>query len=162
MIKRDCIENLSTNHDEADTRICLHAISMDESLGIEDIIIRGSDTDIAIIMVHHAHKLRANLWMDVGTNKQMDKRHYVNLTGIARNLGPMMCSALPGFHAYAGSDYISAFVGRGEARPLASLEKDIRAQKAFVTLAVSESLDEQTQHDLEMFTCRMYGAKDDC
>ena len=61
--------------------------------------------------------------MDIGTNKQKDKRRFVNLTGIARTLGPTMCAALPGFHAYTGSDYTSAFVGRGKARPLASLVK---------------------------------------
>ena len=95
MIKRDYIRSLSTNPDEADTLICLHALSIDEIPGIEDIIIRASDTDIAIIMVHHAKKIRANLWMDIGTNKQKDKRRFVNLTGIARTLGPTMCVALP-------------------------------------------------------------------
>ena len=61
-------------------------------------------------MVHHAKKIRANLWMDIGTNKQKDKRRFVNLTGIARTLGPTMCVALPGLHTYTGSYYTSAFL----------------------------------------------------
>ena len=56
MIKRVYIESLSTNHDETDTQICLHALSNNEIPGIKDNIFRASDIDIAIIMVHRAQK----------------------------------------------------------------------------------------------------------
>ena len=34
------------------------------------------------------------------------------------------CAALPGFHAFTGSDYTASFSRKGEVRPLALLEQN--------------------------------------
>ena len=70
-----------------------------------------------------------------------------------------MCAALPGFHAYTGSDYTSAFVRRGKIRPLALLEKNEEAQVAFAKIASSIDIAKKTKTTLESFTASMYGAK---
>ena len=54
-----------------------------------------------------------------------------------------MCDALPGFHAFTGSDYTSAFVRKGKVRPFAFLEKDTVAQKAFAQMS-SEKLNDKS------------------
>ena len=68
-----------------------------------------------------------------------------------------MRDALPGFHAFTGSDYTSAFVRKGNVRPFGILEKDKIAQKAFAQMS-SDELDDQSMDTLKQFTTRMYGA----
>ena len=65
------IIRLDCNHPEADTRICLHALDADISLQQPgDIVVRASDTDVAVILLHHCHSMKTNVWMDVGSKGQ--------------------------------------------------------------------------------------------
>ena len=41
------------------------------------------------------------------------------------------CPALPGFHAFTGSDYTASFSRKGKVRPLALLEKNQNAIEMF-------------------------------
>ena len=59
---------LGCNHAEADTASD-STKARDEVGNANNIIIRASDTDIAVIMLHHAWKFSATLWMDTGTTK---------------------------------------------------------------------------------------------
>ena len=61
------IDVLGCNHAEADTRICLHIKVIDDAGNDNNVIIRASDTDFAVIMLHHAWIFSATLWMDTGT-----------------------------------------------------------------------------------------------
>ena len=68
VVRHETIEVLGCNHAEADTRICLHARGIDDVGNANNIITRASDVDIAVIMIHHAWKFSAILWMDTGTS----------------------------------------------------------------------------------------------
>ena len=59
--------------------------------------------------------------------------------------GDPLCDALTGFHAFNGSDYISAFVWKGNIHPFAFLENDIVAQKAFAEMS-TERLNDQCRY----------------
>ena len=95
--------------------------------------------------------------MDVGTASRNDRR-YINLSAISEALGQLVCDALPGFHAFTGCDYTSAFVRKGKVRPFAILEKDIPAQKAFANMS-QEKLDNASVETLKFFTSKIYGAR---
>ena len=98
-IVRDAtIDVLGCNHAEADSRICLHDNAIDDVGNANNIIIRASDTDTAVIMLHQAWTLSATLWMDPGTSNGKNRR-YLNLSAIAISIGPKMCQALPAYHA---------------------------------------------------------------
>ena len=51
VVRHETIDVLGCNHAEADTRICLHARVIDDVGNANNIIIRASDTDIAVIMI---------------------------------------------------------------------------------------------------------------
>jgi hypothetical protein len=53
------------------------------------------------------------LWMDVG-NSSDNARRLVNISKLADKLGPIVCKALPGFHALTGCDYTAAFFRKGK------------------------------------------------
>ena len=51
------------------------------STKVQNIIIRASDTDIAVILIYHRRKFDANILMDIGTCFRNDRR-YVKITAI--------------------------------------------------------------------------------
>ena len=67
VVTHETIDVLGCNHPEADTRICLHTKVIDDAGNDNNVIIRASDTDFAVIMLHHAWIFSATLWMDTGT-----------------------------------------------------------------------------------------------
>ena len=75
VVRHETIDVLGCNHAEADTRICLHARGIDDVGNANNIIIRASDVDIAVIMIHHAWKLSATLWIDTGTSNGKNRRY---------------------------------------------------------------------------------------
>ena len=77
-IRRVEIPDLSCNHLEADTRIRLHASKIETG----SVVIRASDTDIAIIAISHDSQLNVKLWMETGTASNNNQR-YICLTNIA-------------------------------------------------------------------------------
>ena len=117
---RESVDDMVTNHEEADTLVCFHARCMDNSGETGNIVVRANDTDIAIIFLYHSHTFTATLWMDTGTNAK-NTRRYINLTAIGEVLGPLLSESLPAFHAFTVCDYTSAFVKKGKKRPFARL-----------------------------------------
>lgn len=159
-VETTTIHHLECNHAEADTRICLHAIDADSTSGRTnegDIVVRASDTDIAVILLHHCHRIRTNLWMDVGTDGRGNRR-FINLTAVANEIGPGLCAALPGLHAFTGCDYTTAFIRKGKKRPLKIAEETPSFLNAFSALA-TETVDEATCESLKMYTAKLYGCK---
>lgn len=99
------------NHEEADTRLMLHA--MDASVcGHQRIKIRSNDTDVVVLAISVAHTIPANeLWIAYGSGKTLT---YLPVHSIAESLGEEKSSALPMFHALTGCDTVSFFYGRGK------------------------------------------------
>ena len=157
MVHRDTVDILHNNHEEADTNVCFHALSTDND--DIDIVIRASDTDIAVILLYHCTKFQSRLWMDVGTAAKNNRR-YINISAICHELGPNLCAALPAFHSFTGSDYTSSFVRRGKVRPFKILEKRPDYQSAFKMMTKTTLISEATKASLLDFTASIYGAKD--
>ena len=51
-----------------------------------NIVVRASDTDIAIILLYHVAKHKMKVWMDVGTTRK-DTRCYIDITSLPTKLG---------------------------------------------------------------------------
>ena len=117
-------------------------------------VVRATDTDILVILLHHIEKIPATVWMDVGTSSN---RRYVNLTAIAEEIGQKVCMALPGFHAFTGCDYTAAFIRKDKKRPFLKLQESNYVD-AFAALATGPA-DHATCKTIENFTANMYGAK---
>ena len=131
---------------------------INKEVNCKNVGVRASDTDNAIILIHHSARFNFNIWMDVGTSGKNNRR-FINISSIASSLGNEMCAALPAFHSFTGSDYTSAFVRKGKIRSFLNLQKNDAAQIAFAELGQSQPLSHTTEKALQMFTSCMYGAK---
>ena len=81
------------NHEEADTRVILHA-----SLSSDNIIVIASDTDVLVLMVNAFAKLQPTKdWQ-----MRYESSSYVNIQHIQNKLGMTICTLLPQLHGLTG------------------------------------------------------------
>lgn len=99
------------NHEEADTLMAFHIKNIREN----NIIVRASDTDVLVILIgalgnlQQAAQPRGKILFDCGMG---NSRRYINVSNIVSVLEakhPDLPKALPGFHAFTGCDFTSAF-----------------------------------------------------
>lgn len=157
-IKSEAVAPLRCNHPESDTRVILHMVEAAKSTP-GDIVIRASDTDILVLLLHHVHRVPSTVtvWMEVGTKGKGNQR-YVNVTKIAAAIGNSMCAALPGLHALTGCDYTSAFSRKGKNRPFTVISESDRFQGALASLSHTVPT-EEVIGTLRDFVCVLYGAR---
>ena len=151
-LKFETIPELFGDHIEGDTRVMLHA-KHEDTKGPGNIIIRGNDTDIFIILLENVQKLsQSHLWFDTGLDSD-NSRNYVDISKLFKELDYV--KALPGIYIY-GIDYLPAFYRKGKVRPLLLMTKKQKFVDAFVALG-NLDLSENVIVDIEEFTCHMYG-----
>ena len=153
VIRQDITE-LSCSHEEADTRMVWHVKYISDMQGKGNVVIRCDDTDVLVIFLAHVLKFAVHVWLDVGHNNKNNRR-YIDVSDLAQHVGPQLCAALPGFHAFTGSDYTASFCRKGKVRPLAIMEK--KFVPAFSSLGEQENVDPNVVADLEAFVCCLYG-----
>ena len=147
------VEGLDCNHEEADTRLVLHLAYVAEHVQLPDVVIRCNDTDVLVILLYHlgTGNIKANVWMDAGVDGN-NTRHYVDVTGLSKELDPDMFCALPGIHSFTGCDYTAAFLRKGKVRPLKLMEKSYIA--LFAELGDSPTVTNISC--FEAFVCDLY------
>ena len=94
------------NHEEADTRVFLHATNMAEN-GHQSVVILTVDTDVLVLGIPTFDKLRSfveELWLDFGAGKN---RKFYLVHDIYEELGKSKAMGLSFFHAFTGCDQVS-------------------------------------------------------
>lgn len=117
-----------SNQEETDTRVVLY-LKYAASLGYRSAVVRTPDTDIFVILLHHAVSIDLTIYLDTGTGK---KRKIVNVSELASSKGPEYCSMVLGFYVYTGEDVTSAFKGKGKVAPMKKLQKHPKYHAAFM------------------------------
>ena len=139
-------------HEEADTKILLHAKHASEN-GESTILIISPDTDVAILACHFCSEIPARLFV---SKKEKTRTIYLEITAISNATGRSVCNALPGLHAFTGSDSTSAFSGRGKKSPLKLCMKNSAACAAMASLGCT--FDKGIPFSAcESFVCSLYG-----
>ena len=144
------VEQLRGNHEEADTRLILHAADACK-VGYGRTIISCRDTDVLVIALHFIDILSKEVWMRAGTSKN---RKFIPIHQIT--LPEPVIRSIIGFHALTGCDSTSQFAGKGKKtawkvfveKDNASLLKDLGEDSA--------SLGEDKVKAIEKFICHMY------
>lgn len=102
------------NHEEADTRIFVHA--MDAILeGSKYITIKANDTDVLVIAVSVLPSLQEHglekMWIAFG---QGASARWIPVHDVVSVIGPQKTSGIRYFHAFTGCDVVSGFRGKGK------------------------------------------------
>ena len=143
------VPQLSSNHEEADTRLVLHALDAKEA-GYQCIVVKCRDTDVFLLLVHHVVGLGLEVWMLSGTAKKM-KCFPAHV--IAKQLPQSVKANILGFHAVTGCDTTSAFSGIGKKTCWKVFMK-------YSHLLVGIGRDGDFE-DAEKFVCILYGISEE-
>ena len=149
------VEELRTNHEEADTKIAYlvqHSIQTNEQ--ISEICVRSSscDIDILVIMVGLFGSSSHYIIVDNGTGKNRIKIRIDRST-----LSDKQQDALIGFHAFTGNDYVSSFLRKSKIMWTKVTEDD--SMMNFCYNLGRSTLDKSFHDDAERFVCKMYNDK---
>lgn len=144
------VEELASNHVEADTRLILHARHAAQNC--DSVAIHSPDTDVFLIALSLIEYFPEECQVYFHA-----KNNIVHITGIYKSMGTQMAQALIGYHVYTGCDTVSSFKGRGKKRGLDMLLKQKDYVHLFARLGSSYNFDHELYAALEKYTCHLYG-----
>ena len=103
------VKELRSDHEEADTRLLLHA--KHASKAYSTIIIKSPDTDVMLLSLSFAHEITNSIFFVTGTEKNA---RIVNVTRLSQSYWILRSQALLALHVFTGCDSVSAFRGKGK------------------------------------------------
>ena len=106
------VADLTSNHEEPDTRMLFHAKHAANPEAI--IVIQSPDTDVLVLnAAHFASTAPKEMWFHTGLKDQM---RFVPVHDVCQKLGVKVFAALPAFHALTGCDCYSSISGIGKTK----------------------------------------------
>ena len=148
---------LTSNQEEADTKLILHSIHVLNSHREEKIVLRNpsGDTDILVLALGLIEESDfERVFYDSGSGKNRKQAWLKNF-----DLDPKHKKALVGFHAFTGNDYVSGFFRKGKKNCWNTMVKNKVYVEEFEKLGDSYELNEEMVAVFEDYVCRMYGVK---
>ena len=146
------IPELQCDHQEADTRLMLHAKHACRTNAT--IVIASPDTDVFLLCASVMHEFTSELYFMTGTAS--DTR-ILQMSTISSWYRVDTCQAILGLHVFRGCDSTSAFKGKGKIKPLRLLLETPNAVQSFQRLGSDWDLDDELSVALEEFVCSLYG-----
>ena len=124
------VDDLKCTHEEADTRMLLHALHCGTT-GSRAVVIVSEDTDIFILCISFASHVPCPMYAKCGSKT---RTQYFDVQKLVQMLGAEQCCALPGLHAFTGYDTVSAFAGRGKLKGLRLMSKSAQRRETLALL----------------------------
>lgn len=150
------VPELYSNHEEADTRMLLHAQHASLA-GYNKVFIKSSDTDVEVIACHHQPSISAEVIIISGTKS---RSRTISIPKIYEKLGVEVCNTLPSLHALTGCDAVSTFVGKGKKKAFDMVRQNPEVRSRVGVLG--EEIPSQDEHltRVEKVVCALYGDND--
>lgn len=146
----NAVANLQCDHEEADTRMFLHATHAAQHC--DNVVLHSPDTDVLVIAIGCAHNVDARLYI-------CHSNEIISVSEIVQCFGQPASAAMIGLHAFSGCDSVSAFRGKGKKRMLTLLEKSDLYASAFSRLGSTWNVPQESAKLIEKLTCELYGQK---
>ncbi len=96
-VRTESFPPLDSNHEEADTRLLLHAKHAASTY--DTVIIRSPDTDVLVLCTAMQQLIEKDVYMMTGSGKTF---RCIHVNTICKELGDNICKCLLGFHAFSG------------------------------------------------------------
>ena len=108
-VTAQCVADLECCHEEAATRLLLHAAHA-AAMGFASVVIRSLDTDVTILACSLCPGIPARIFFRTGTKTCS---RFIDIQAVRNSVSENVCDALLGLHALTGCDTTSAFKRRG-------------------------------------------------
>ena len=148
-------QDLCSNQEEADTRIILHVLHiLKQEPSVDSITVRCSDTDVLVLLMYYCIDVSVPVYFDTGHGNH---RRLISINEAIAFHGVELCKALPGLHAFTGSDTTSAMISKGKIRTLKKLLKHLKYLLTFQNYGKEERPSPEVIIESEAFTCIVFG-----
>lgn len=157
----ELVEELVTDHIEADTKIVYLAIHAHRMNSVDRhptrIVVRSpsGDTDIVVLLLQITTAPSLNISIDNGVGKN---RKYILLSECS--LQPQQKRSLIGVHAYTGNDFVSCFFRKGKKKCWREALKNPQFVENFEKLG-EDVFGEEQLFELEKYVSKIYGRKEE-
>ena len=153
------VDGLSSNQEEADTNLLLHAREFLENSTDTVVLVRSSygDIDIRVLFINMFQAESERIYINFGTGKSL-KIFKLSSNDMCEELK----SALLGFHAFTGNDYLSSIFGKSRKICWKAARKAVIKSSNYARmfnrsrLGETVNLDENSITLLEEFVCSLY------
>ena len=144
------ISGLPSTHEEADTRVILHAMHAQK----DNVIVYARDTDVLLLLLAHSPKITcSNIWMMAGTAK---KRQCIPIRDVVDSLPCGCLNNILAFHSITGCDTISFISGNTKKTVWLTFNNHHQLLHGLG----ERDLREQKVNDAELFVCKLYKISD--
>ena len=154
------LPNLFSSHEEADTRMLLHAVHLSSTC--ERITVRCDDTDVLVLLLYYVSMgmLGTSVYMYTGHNTTTrDRRRYIPVCSIADRVGKDLCQNLPAAHALTGCDTTNSFFKIGKRIAYSKLIEHVKARPdIFKKFGLSDDIEEDITV-ARVYVVDMYSSK---
>ena len=106
------------------------------TLGFQSVKIITVDSDVAILALYFASKIKTHIYLEMGTRAKV-----VVYDITSHTLEHDICEALPGLHSFSGCDTTSSFSGIGKTKCLTAMKTQEEWIDCMQMLGSSQKLD---------------------
>ena len=115
------VMNLTSNHEEADTKLILHTFHAANTgaktdTGAKTIVISSPDTDVLVLLIIHRVSIAADKIYLLTGHISNHTRQYIPIHTIFDTLSRSQLNILLQIYCITGCDTVSGFYGHGKAR----------------------------------------------
>ena len=150
-----CVADLECCHEEAATRLLLHAAHA-ATMGFGSVVIRSSDTDVTILACSLCPGIPARIFFRKRTKT---RSRFIDIQAVKNSVSENVCDALSGLHALTGCDTTSAFNSRGKKTGLQLLQSNSQLCDGIQRLGGTFNVSDDLFTVCETFVCQLYGSK---
>ena len=145
-------------HEEADTRLLLHAADAVKK-GHRKLCMRTVDTDVVVISIAMFNQINPDeLWLAFGMGSHFC---YIPVHELVSGMDPRNCAVLQVFHAITGCDTVSSFGGRGKKTAWKIWQVFPDVTEAFEHLLMEDDISDSVMSVLERFVVLLYDRTSD-
>jgi len=148
-------ELATTGHEEADTRLVIHA--KHAAANHPTVIVISEDTDVFVILLGMHSEIGKRILLRRGKKNQI---RLIDISKFGTALGKEAFEALVGVHAWTGCDFVSSFAGKGKVKAVNLIRENEQFRDTFVHLgqqwSVSDELFDELFDAIQEFTCSTY------
>ena len=142
--------NLSSNQEEADTKIFLCA-KHSESFGFQPVVIVTVDTDVTVYSTYFQQFLEVELFVKIGNGKN---KHLLKIANISSELGKIYVTHFQRFHCFT-----SAFYGIGKTRAFKEIQRNEDFINSFKPFGDTFLFNSELFPMVKKFVCKLYAVK---
>lgn len=154
------IPELYSTHEEADTRILLHAIHLARLHS--RVIVRCDDTDVLVLLIYYCGEGMfgdTKVYMNAGhCTKATNRQRFIPINSITDEIGQDASRCLPASHALSGCDTTSSFFKIGKRTAYSKLMQNIGELTPLANLGQTRDTT-NAMSAATMFALSLYGSK---